>query len=1148
SSWDSLDSLYVDPVSGNVGVGTITPGSIFEVYPASKNIELFSSAGDGENPNFIIYGYDSLGDARQESVSLSINTWGNFALGGNFNQFVVGSHDVKLSDDYDLSLGGSNDYSVGYNSSDDTFRIADGANLTTTPRITLKADGNVGIGTTAPSALLDVNGDGNVVGTWTMETVAVNGVMTLDADDIALYDAAPTFTAGSNQIPSVKYVDDAITSGTGAMSLTGLSDVSSATATAGRLLVSNGTTWDSLDSLYVDPAGNVGIGTTAPSRKLHVVTDSLVGFILERDGSVDSAMNFKTTDQDWAMGWDDSEQKFAIANAVNLNVGNQHFVIDTSGNVGIGTTGPGGKLHIVQDSAGALPQYSNLMNSIFQHNQIAGHDSQILLLAGTSGKSEINFGDEDDINTGRLKYSHADNDLGIYTNGAEQVVIDSSGNVGIGITAPTAILDINGDANLTGGSWTMQTTTIDLGVLTLDADNIAIYDAAPTFTAGSNQIPSVKYVDDAITSGTGAMSLTGLSDMSSATATAGRLLVSNGTTWDSLDSPLFVDVPNGRVGIGTTGPSDNLEISGNALRINNPDDAGDYWRLVANSNGRFSIKDITAADYLAILHDGNVGIGTTAPSEMLELTGNILLPESSSINFWENGSNLPGILKNATGLALGNRTNWETALGSSPNIDINNWDFKEVGHVEINDPGSAEGLIWKTTSVAADWKIDVCPLDRSNADGNLNLYGISDNVAIWRPTLWVYDATNYATATAQSDGSLDFTTTGTGDITFSQGGNVGIGTTAPTQELELVGDLELEDTTSADTGVIYKGANRFIHNFQHPTGGGAVPTGQNTFVGVSAGNLTMGSTATQTYQSSYNTSMGYNSFKSNTTGYGNSALGHDSLRNNTTAYSNSAVGYAAIYYNQTGSNNTAVGREAGRGVSGNSFSNNALFGYRSGYALTTGSNNILLGFRAGDNLTTGASNLIIGHDIDAPSATGNNQLSIANLIYGVGIGTTGVDVSTGNIGIGTSAPSYKLHINGTAAGTSWTNLSDERQKKNIVTLTGALDSVLRLRGVAFEWRDAGDDSHLLGTKLGVIAQEVGVVFPEAVSTGNDGMMGVDYNALVAPLIEAIKEQQQQIDELKEEVERLKAAEEKRALPVLEEAEDRKRRGYNLSKR
>jgi hypothetical protein len=141
-------------------------------------------------------------------------------------------------------------------------------------------------------------------------------------------------------------------------------------------------------------------------------------------------------------------------------------------------------------------------------------------------------------------------------------------------------------------------------------------------------------------------------------------------------------------------------------------------------------------------------------------------------------------------------------------------------------------------------------------------------------------------------------------------GRVGIGTTSPSQELDLIGDLELEMTTSSNTGVIYKGSNRFIHNFQHPTGGGAVPLGYNTFVGVNAGNFAMGSTATATYHGSYNSAMGLQALYSNTTGYRNSAMGVSALFSNTTGYLNSAMGVNALYFNTTGYRNSAMGVQA----------------------------------------------------------------------------------------------------------------------------------------------------------------------------------------------------------------------------------------------
>ena len=95
-----------------------------------------------------------------------------------------------------------------------------------------------------------------------------------------------------------------------------------------------------------------------------------------------------------------------------------------------------------------------------------------------------------------------------------------------------------------------------------------------------------------------------------------------------------------------------------------------------------------------------------------------------------------------------------------------------------------------------------------------------------------------------------------------------------------------------------------------------------------------------------------------------------------------------------------------------------------------------------------------------------------------------------------------------------TNSSDERLKTNIVGITGAVEKVQQLRGVEFDWISNGKHS------IGVIAQDVEKVAPELVSTRDDGMKGVDYGKLTALLIEAVKDQQKQIDELKAQINEL----------------------------
>jgi hypothetical protein len=124
--------------------------------------------------------------------------------------------------------------------------------------------------------------------------------------------------------------------------------------------------------------------------------------------------------------------------------------------------------------------------------------------------------------------------------------------------------------------------------------------------------------------------------------------------------------------------------------------------------------------------------------------------------------------------------------------------------------------------------------------------------------------------------------------------------------------------------------------------------------------------------------------------------------------------------------------------------------------------------------------------------------------------------TTGNVGINTKTPTSRLYVNGTSGGTSnWTGASDRRFKTNIATLTGALEKVLRLRGVSFDWRTAEfpNRDFSAGQQVGLIAQEVEEVLPEVVQTDAEGYKSVSYASLAPVLIEATKAQQARIEAL-----------------------------------
>jgi hypothetical protein len=100
--------------------------------------------------------------------------------------------------------------------------------------------------------------------------------------------------------------------------------------------------------------------------------------------------------------------------------------------------------------------------------------------------------------------------------------------------------------------------------------------------------------------------------------------------------------------------------------------------------------------------------------------------------------------------------------------------------------------------------------------------------------------------------------------------------------------------------------------------------------------------------------------------------------------------------------------------------------------------------------------------------------------------------------------------NSITAGGDVTAYSDARVKENIETIDGALNKVMSMRGVSYNRTDLDDKSK----KVGVIAQEIQSVLPEVVQEQADGMLSVSYGNIVGVLIEAMKEQQKQIEELK----------------------------------
>ena len=112
--------------------------------------------------------------------------------------------------------------------------------------------------------------------------------------------------------------------------------------------------------------------------------------------------------------------------------------------------------------------------------------------------------------------------------------------------------------------------------------------------------------------------------------------------------------------------------------------------------------------------------------------------------------------------------------------------------------------------------------------------------------------------------------------------------------------------------------------------------------------------------------------------------------------------------------------------------------------------------------------------------------------------------------LGNSISRFVITANSVTASGDVTAFSDITLKDDIVTINYALDKVKSIRGVSYVRNDYNDGL----TRLGVIAQEIEKILPEVVTENSDGIKAVNYSAIIPVLIEAIKEQQNQIDELK----------------------------------
>ncbi len=700
-------STNLNYFAGNIGIGSVTPGTALDVARTSADSIIRSVTTTSGVSRLDLRGYnatttltDFMHLAGSQIILVNKNaTNGNFT--SIFNQSdagVQGSGIAFINDNHATGAGSI------------AFMTQNGTNLTEKMRI--NSTGYVGIGTTNPGVILDVQEN-----TTTMVVSFKNTKSSGQGDVILTLDKAATGNSAAvrfNTGGSIKWQLG-----------TGLSAVDDnfrlRQETLGVDVLTSYTSGAVANTLVLN-AGNVGVGTASPS----IVTPyasvvDIRGTTTDQNfgGSVRLASNNGTTTNSYISvstnGLDINNTK---ATPIRLFTNNTEKVsILSGGNVGIGSTNPGAKLDIITaDANPALRVTGNSANflrantsnatqtasaNFYSTDAVAADKGGLIYFGGNyTGTTGTNFA-----GIGGYKDNATDGEYGGYlslytrTHGsgpAERIRINSSGNVGIGTTNPGKVLDVVGPAGA-NGAFLVRTATNGQGAVIFKPDYAS-----------------------------GKLSIQGTNSQLSAAA------------------DLLINPEGGNVAIGTTGPNTMLEINtataatsattGAKLRLSGNGNTGfsaaeiQLFDRSADTNWNIGIRDASddgsfriasgssganTSDRLTILTGGNVGIGTTNPLQKLHVSdggGNTSLGATqilvgsaanvgqfAGIGFgWQGSSNAAGsiglIATDASGSVYGDLI-FNTRAVTTDTAPTEKMRISSSGSVGIGDTSPTEGML-----------------------------------------------------------------------------------------------------------------------------------------------------------------------------------------------------------------------------------------------------------------------------------------------------------------------------------------------------------------------------------------------------------------------------------------------------------------------